>query len=75
MRVLLGNLKDMVEAERAAKTGKKPKKKKAKGGKKKGGAAKKEKAGKKKKDPTARYPACCNICLNCRLPARRACLV
>jgi len=50
MRVLLQNLKDMVEAERAAKLGKKGKKKKKKGKKKKG---KKEKKGKKKKDPTS----------------------
>ena len=39
----------MVEAEKAARTGKKAKKKKGKGKKKKG----KDKKGKKKKDPTA----------------------
>ncbi|KAG1669632.1 hypothetical protein FOA52_010792 [Chlamydomonas sp. UWO 241] len=50
MRVLLQNLKDMVEAEHAAKLGKKGKKKKSK--KKKGKKDKKGK-GKKKKDPTA----------------------
>lgn len=52
MRVLLNNLKEMVDAERAAKTGKKPKgkKKKAKGKKKKGKGGKEKK---KKKDPTA----------------------
>jgi len=50
MAVLLSNLKDMVEAERAAKLGKKGKKKKKKAKKKKG---KKEKKGKKKKDPTS----------------------
>lgn len=50
MAVLLSNLKDMVEAERAAKLGKKGKKKKKAKKKKKG---KKEKKGKKKKDPTA----------------------
>ncbi|KAK9817170.1 hypothetical protein WJX72_010626 [[Myrmecia] bisecta] len=48
MRILLQNLKDMVAAERAAKTGKKVKAKKAKKAKKKG----KEGKGKKKKDPT-----------------------
>ena len=47
MRTLLQNLKDMVEAERAARTGKKTKPKKGK----KGG--KKEKKAKGKKDPTA----------------------
>ncbi|XRA98823.1 dynein regulatory complex subunit 11 [Pycnococcus provasolii] len=52
MRVLIENLKDMVIAERAAKTGKKAKKKKGK--KKKGkGKKKKGKEKKKKKDPTA----------------------
>jgi hypothetical protein len=55
MRVLLSNLKDMVEAEKAAKSGKKGKKKKGgKGGKKKGKKGGKEKGGKKKKDPTVR---------------------
>lgn len=52
MRVLIENLKDMVLAERAARTGKKQKKKKGK--KKKGkGKKKKGKEKKKKKDPTA----------------------
>lgn len=51
MTVLLQNLKDMVDAERAAKLGKKGKKKKKKKGKKKG--KKGGKKGKKKKDPTA----------------------
>lgn len=66
MRVLLANLKDLVEAERAAKSGKKgKKKKKAKGkGKKKKGA---EKNGKKKKDPTVcalvHMVACVAACL------------
>lgn len=46
MRVLLENLKEMVEVERAAKLGKKRKKGKKKKGKKKG---KKDKKGKKKK--------------------------
>ncbi|KAI8469151.1 MAG: hypothetical protein J3K34DRAFT_514240 [Monoraphidium minutum] len=59
MRVLLSNLRDMVEAELAAKAGKKKKK----GGKAGGGKKKDKKAkgggggGKKKKDPTARQPA------------------
>ncbi|XRB06577.1 dynein regulatory complex subunit 11 [Pycnococcus provasolii] len=53
MRVLLDNLKEMVEAERAAKTGKKPKGKKKKGKGKKGKKGKGGKEKKKKKDPTA----------------------
>ena len=56
MRVLLENLKDMVAAERAAKSGKKGKKGKGKKGKGKKGKGKKgkDKKGKKgKKDPTA----------------------
>lgn len=50
MRILLQNLVDMVDAERAAKLGKKPKKKK---GKKKGKKGKGKGKGKKAKDPTA----------------------
>jgi len=55
MRQLLNNLKDMVEAEKMAKSGKKGKKKKGKKGKGKKGKGKKgkDKGKKKKKDPTA----------------------
>ncbi len=50
MRVLLSNLRDMVDAERAAKLGKKAKKKKGKKkGKKKDGKGKSKKG---RKDPT-----------------------
>jgi hypothetical protein len=54
MRILLQNLKDMLEAEKAAKAGKKKGKKKGgkkKGAKKKGAKGKGAKKG--KKDPTA----------------------
>ncbi|KAK9838420.1 hypothetical protein WJX84_004551 [Apatococcus fuscideae] len=54
MRIVLQNLKDMMEAERIARTGKKAKEKKGgKGGGAKKKAGKKEAGGKARKDPTA----------------------
>lgn len=55
MRTLLQNLKDMVEAERATKLGKKPKKSKSAGRKRKGGTTKGKGRKKGKKDPTAHH--------------------
>lgn len=61
MRVLLSNLRDMMEAERAAKSSKKGKKKGGKKGGKKGKKGKKEGGGKRKGGKKGKDPTVCGV--------------